>query len=112
MGLFRGGEAQTAWRRPVCDKRMGLRAKHDARSKSLLLQRLSHHASHRNQVSRTRPSCCLLLAGEVDLVDWETLTPNDVDEFQLVQAQAAGNVRLIVLPSSTWEHLDFALFLR
>jgi hypothetical protein len=52
-----------------------------------------------------------LLAGEVDLVDWETLTPNDVDEFQLMPAQAAGKVRLIVLTSSAWEHLDFALFL-
>jgi ABC-type transport system substrate-binding protein len=50
-----------------------------------------------------------LLAGEVDVVDWESIVPNDVDEFQLMQAQADGKVRLVALPSSTWELLTFAL---
>jgi ABC-type transport system substrate-binding protein len=53
-----------------------------------------------------------LLAGEVDVVDWETIGPQDIDDFQMMQAQTEGKVRLVLLPSSTWEHLDFALFLR
>jgi ABC-type transport system substrate-binding protein len=53
-----------------------------------------------------------LLTGEVDVLDWETIGQDDVEDFQLVQAQAAGKVRLIALPSSTWEQLDFALTLR
>jgi peptide/nickel transport system substrate-binding protein len=53
-----------------------------------------------------------LLTGEVDVVDWETLGPDDVEDFELMEAQKAGQVRLVVLPSSTWEHLDFALLRR
>lgn len=53
-----------------------------------------------------------LIAGEVDVVDWETLGPDDVGAFQLTQAQAAGQVRLVLAPASAWEQLDFALFLR
>jgi ABC-type transport system substrate-binding protein len=54
----------------------------------------------------------LLLAGEVDVLDPETLrTPEDM--ALLIQAQAEGKpVRVITPPAQTWEHLDFALFQR
>ncbi len=52
-----------------------------------------------------------LVAGEVDVVDWETIGPEDVEEFQLLQAQEAGKVRVIARPSATWEHLEFLLTL-
>ncbi len=51
-----------------------------------------------------------LLAGEVDILDWETISTQDIEDFQLMQAQTEGKVRIVLLPSSTWEHLDFALF--
>jgi ABC-type transport system substrate-binding protein len=53
-----------------------------------------------------------LLAGEVDILDWETIGPQDIEDFQLIQTQEEGKVRLIILHSATWEHLDFALFVR
>lgn len=54
----------------------------------------------------------LLLAGEVDVLDIETLrTPENLT--RLLAAQRAGRpVRVITLPSPIWEHLDFALFQR
>jgi ABC-type transport system substrate-binding protein len=54
----------------------------------------------------------LLLAGEVDVLDPETLrAPEDLT--LLAQAQAEGRpVRVFTPPSQTWEHLDFALFQR
>lgn len=54
----------------------------------------------------------LLLAGEVDVLDLETLrTPDELT--LLIQAQSEGKpVRVITPPSQIWEHLDFALFLR
>lgn len=54
----------------------------------------------------------LLLAGEVDVLDPETLrTPEQVT--LLAQAQSEGRpVRVLTPPSQTWEHLDFALFRR
>lgn len=54
----------------------------------------------------------LLVAGKVDVLDPETLGTND-DLQPILEAQRAGQpVRLIAPPSPTWEHLDFALFLR
>ncbi|MGQ0603033.1 MAG: ABC transporter substrate-binding protein [Anaerolineales bacterium] len=53
-----------------------------------------------------------LLASEVDVLDAETLLSNDLLDFSLMQAQTDGKIRLITPPSQTWEHLDFALFLR
>ena len=53
-----------------------------------------------------------LLAGEVDILDWETISTQDIEDFQLMQVQSEGKVSVVVLPSSTWEHLDFALFVR
>lgn len=50
-----------------------------------------------------------LAAGEVDLLDWETIGPQDVEAFQLVQAQQEGRVRLVRRPSNTWELLSFKL---
>ncbi|MDW8325227.1 MAG: ABC transporter substrate-binding protein [Anaerolineales bacterium] len=53
-----------------------------------------------------------LLAGEVDVLDSETLVGEDLLNFPLKEAQAAGKIRLVTPPSPTWEHLDFALFQR
>lgn len=53
-----------------------------------------------------------LLDGEVDVLDWETIGPQDIEDYQMMQAQAEGKVRLVLLPSATWEHVDFALFLK
>jgi ABC-type transport system substrate-binding protein len=53
-----------------------------------------------------------LLAGEVDVVDWETIGAPDIDAYDLIQAQADGKIRLVLTPSSTWEHVDFALYQR
>lgn len=50
-----------------------------------------------------------LLAGEVDVLDWETIGPQDVETFGLAQAQQEGWVRLVTLPANTWELLAFAL---
>jgi hypothetical protein len=54
----------------------------------------------------------LPLAGEVDMLDPETLrTPEQV--ALLAQAQSEGRPVRVLTPSSrTWEYLDFALFRR
>jgi hypothetical protein len=53
-----------------------------------------------------------LIAGAVDVLDAETLVAAE-ELMPLVEAQRAGQpVRVIALPSPTWEHLDFALFQR
>lgn len=51
-----------------------------------------------------------LIEGQVDVLDLETLAADDVEKFQLMQADRSA--RVIALPSLIWEHLDFALFLR
>lgn len=50
-----------------------------------------------------------LLSGNIDILDCETLSLPDVDDFQMDKAQAAGKIRLIVRPSSRWEQLTFAI---
>jgi ABC-type transport system substrate-binding protein len=49
-----------------------------------------------------------LLGGQVDILDNTTLV--GVSE-QLSQAAEAGQINLIIDPSSSWEHIDFNLFL-
>jgi ABC-type transport system substrate-binding protein len=48
-----------------------------------------------------------LAAGEVG---WDTLFPNEEQMSSLLEAQAAGKVRVYLIPVGTWEHIDFALF--
>jgi ABC-type oligopeptide transport system substrate-binding subunit len=47
--------------------------------------------------------------GEVDILDWETISPEDVETFALAQAQQEGRVRLVTLPAAAWELLAFSL---
>ena len=49
-----------------------------------------------------------LAAGEVDVLDAETITAEHAP--QLLEAQAAGKVHVYLIPVGTWEHIDFALF--
>jgi ABC-type transport system substrate-binding protein len=49
-----------------------------------------------------------LLGGQVDILDNTTIV--GVSE-QLSQAAEAGQINLIIDPSSSWEHIDFNLFL-
>jgi ABC-type transport system substrate-binding protein len=51
-----------------------------------------------------------LVSGEVDILDAETLTAEHAP--QLLEAQAAGKVRVYLIPVGTWEHIDFALFVK
>ena len=51
-----------------------------------------------------------LIAGEADVLGWDTLFPNEEQMPPLLEAQAAGKVRVFIAPTSTWEHIDFALF--
>lgn len=51
-----------------------------------------------------------LLEGDVDILDWETIGVQDVNE-QFLQAMDAGKVKLITLSSPVWEHISFGLFL-
>ncbi len=53
-----------------------------------------------------------LAAGEVDVVGWDTLFPNEEQMSSLLEARAAGRARVFFTPSSTWEHIDFALFVK
>jgi hypothetical protein len=50
-----------------------------------------------------------LIAGEVDILGDETLTA--VTET-LDKAEKAGKVKTQIVPSATWEHIDFALFVK
>jgi len=50
-----------------------------------------------------------LIAGEVDLLGDETLL--SVSET-LKKAETAGKVKILVIPSATWEHIDFSLFVK
>jgi|GEM_PF-211737 len=53
-----------------------------------------------------------LAAGEVDVLGWDSIFSSE-PEFQiLLDAQEQGLIRLIATPSDTWEHIDFALFLK
>jgi ABC-type transport system substrate-binding protein len=58
----------------------------------------------------TGPALAALAAGQVDVLDWETLRPEHAP--QLLEAQAAGQVRVFLTPSNAWELVDFALFTR
>lgn len=58
----------------------------------------------------TEQAIAALAAGEVDVLDAETITAEHAP--QLLEAQAAGKVRVYLMPSSTWEHIDFALFVK
>jgi ABC-type transport system substrate-binding protein len=50
-----------------------------------------------------------LIAGDVDILGDETLTA--VTET-LAKAEKAGKVKTLVVPSATWEHIDFSLFVK
>jgi ABC-type transport system substrate-binding protein len=54
----------------------------------------------------------LLTAGEIDVVGWDTLFPDEQMLLPLLEAQAAGQARVYLMPSGTWEHIDFALFVK
>ena len=48
--------------------------------------------------------------GEIDVLGWDSVSPEDVET--LLPAQAEGKVRLYFTPSATYEHIDFALFVK
>jgi ABC-type transport system substrate-binding protein len=48
-----------------------------------------------------------LLKGQVDVLDWESLTPRDVVQFGLDRAAAAGTIRLLTRPAAMWEVVRF-----
>ncbi len=48
-----------------------------------------------------------LLAGQVDILDLETLSPDDVETYGLRQAEAEGRIRLIARPSAIVEEVEF-----
>ena len=50
-----------------------------------------------------------LLNGELDILDWETIGTQDIEDFQLAQAQDEGKVRLIIQPALFWEQISFKL---
>lgn len=50
-----------------------------------------------------------LLNGEIDVLDWETIGPNDVDDFHLAKAHDERQIRLVLDPSSLWEQVTFNL---
>lgn len=54
----------------------------------------------------------LLAAGEVDVLGWDSILSSEPEFQTLLDAQAQGLVRVITTPSDTWEHVDFALFLK
>lgn len=59
----------------------------------------------------TNQAVAQLLTGQVDVLFSETLGAGA--EVQTVRDAAdAGDVRIYLLPSSTWEHIDFSLFIR
>lgn len=59
----------------------------------------------------TNQAVAQLLTGEVDVLFGETLGAGA--EVQTVREAAdAGKVAIYILPSATWEHVDFQLFLR
>lgn len=49
-----------------------------------------------------------LASGEVDVVGWDGLSPEQAPELLALEAQ--GLARVIVQPAGTWEHIDFALW--
>ncbi len=51
-----------------------------------------------------------LAAGEVHILDPETI--GMAQAAQLMEVQAAGKARVYFAPSNTWEHIDFALFVK
>jgi hypothetical protein len=60
----------------------------------------------------TEQAIAALIAGEADVLGWDTLFPNEEQMPPLLEAQAAGKVRVFIAPTSTWEHIDFALFVK
>jgi len=51
----------------------------------------------------------LLLGGEVDILDAVTLAGLSQT---IVDAETAGKIKTLILPSATWEHIDINLFIR
>lgn len=49
-----------------------------------------------------------LIAGEVDVLGWDTIGPEEAE--RLLAAQTAGQARVYLTPSNTHEQVDFALF--
>jgi ABC-type transport system substrate-binding protein len=48
--------------------------------------------------------------GQMDVLGWDSTLPEQAEI--LVNARSAGNARVFFLPSATFEHIDFALFVR
>jgi len=49
-----------------------------------------------------------LLKGQVDILDWESLTPADVAQFGLDRAADTGTIRLLARPAAMWETVRFS----
>jgi ABC-type transport system substrate-binding protein len=60
-------------------------------------------------IQDTNQAIAQLITGDVDVVFAET-TPGS--EQTLKDAQAQGKVKVYIVPSGTWEHIDMALFVR
>jgi ABC-type transport system substrate-binding protein len=53
-----------------------------------------------------------LISGEIDVIGLDSTFPTGPTFQTLVEAQAQGKVRILTTPADTWEHVDFALFLK
>ena len=52
----------------------------------------------------------MLKTGAIDVLGWDVLGPDQLQAA--LEAEAAGQARVFITPSTTYEHIDFALFVR
>jgi len=50
-----------------------------------------------------------LRSGEIDVLGWDSINLNQVED--LLKAQEAGDVRVFITPSNTYEHIDFNFYI-
>jgi ABC-type transport system substrate-binding protein len=62
-------------------------------------------------VADTNQAVAQLLTGEVDVLFSETLGAGE-EVLAVREAADRGEVAIYILPSATWEHVDFNLFIR
>ena len=60
-------------------------------------------------VEDTNQAVAQLLSGDIDYLEKATLGAG-AEVQTVVDAAAAGQVQVEILPSPTWEHIDFNLF--
>lgn len=53
-----------------------------------------------------------LISGQLDVVGWDSLLPTELNLQPLLETEKQGLVRVLTTPVDTWEHVDFALFLK